>query len=121
MHRFLFLAVQMSPGILHIHSLTSSIGWCRLNLSCKYVCVASLKFFLNKTKYSRWGMWFPIHCPNHSYPFTHTLSTCPLKAFEFNLPTLCFILTHNNQILHTVERMLMICGRIAPSGPQMYP
>lgn len=45
-----------------------------------------------------------------THAFTRTLSTRPLKAFELKMPALCFILTHNNHILHMAGRMLMICG-----------
>lgn len=82
---------------------------CRLNLSCK--CVLLHGVFppknLIKLNVSCWGMWSPIPCPYGSYLFTTTLSTCPLKAFEFKMPALCFILIQDNHILCVVIRTVI--------------
>lgn len=62
---------------------------------------------LIKLNVSCWGMWSPIPCPYGSYLFTTTLSTCPLKAFEFKMPAPCFILTQDNHILCVVIRTVI--------------
>lgn len=60
-------------------------------------------------------MLSPIYCLYHSYSFTPTLPTCPLKVFEFKMPALCFILTHNNHIFHVVGRIAIDLWEKSPT------
>lgn len=80
-------------------------GWIWAVNVCCFMESSPKKF--NKIECLLLGHVVSNSLPHGSYLFTTALSTCPLKAFEFKMPTLCFILIQDNHILCVVIRTII--------------